>query len=96
MGWFIIYTYNLLQAIEDGNLDEIEEEMREEKPEKKKTGRKRKKAPSDDPALKLSPGETPIKKRRGRPPVEKLKPNPPKVEAQLKKLLDIVLRYKDA
>ncbi|XP_052257298.1 probable global transcription activator SNF2L2 isoform X2 [Dreissena polymorpha] len=84
-----------LRAIEDGNLDEIEEEMREEKPEKKKTGRKRKKAP-DDPAQKLSPGETPIKKRRGRPPVEKLKPNPPKVEAQLKKLLDIVLRYKDA
>ncbi|KAL4236408.1 Transcription activator BRG1 [Mactra antiquata] len=84
-----------LRAIEDGNLDELEEELREERQEKKKPTRKRKKAPSETPPPKSS-GEAPIKKRRGRPPVEKLKPNPPKVEAQLKKLLDIVLNYKDS
>ena len=77
------------QAIEDGNLDEIEEELREEREEKKKTTRKRKK-PAEPKST-----EPPVKKKRGRPPVEKLKPNPPKVAAQLKKLLDIVLRYKD-
>ena len=68
--------------------------MRDEKPEKKKPARKRKKGPSDTPPPKGS-GESAPKKRRGRPPVEKLKPNTPKVEAQLKKLLDIVLNYKD-
>lgn len=68
--------------------------MREEKPDRKKPARKRKKAPSDTPPPKGS-GESTPKKRRGRPPVEKLQPNPPKVEAQLKKLLDIVLHYKD-
>ena len=77
-----------LQAIEDGNLDEIQEEIREEK--KKTTARKRKKV-SSEPQRK----EPPVKKRRGRPPVEKLKPNPPVMVAQLKKLLDIVVGYKD-
>ncbi|XP_052775385.1 transcription activator BRG1-like isoform X2 [Mya arenaria] len=83
-----------LRAIEDGNIDELEEE--DEKPERKKAARKRKK-PSETPPPKASgSGDPPIKKRRGRPPAEKLKPNSPKVEAQLKKLLDIVLRYKDS
>lgn len=76
-----------IQAIEDGNLDEIQEEIREEK--KKTTSRKRKK-PSETPSR-----EPATKKRRGRPPVEKQKPNPPTLVAQLKKLLDLVVGYKD-
>ena len=79
-----------LQAIEDGNLDEIQEEIREEK--KKTPSRKRKKPPAEPtPRVK----EPAAKKRRGRPPVEKIKPNSPEVMAQLKKLLDIVIGYKD-
>lgn len=77
-----------IQAIEDGNLDEIQEEIREEK--KKTTSRKRKK-PAETPSAR----EPAQKKRRGRPPVEKQKPNPPTLVAQLKKLLDLVVGYKD-
>ena len=79
-----------LQAIEDGNLDEIQDEIREEK--KKTTSRKRKK-PGETPHK--EPKEPASKKRRGRPPVEKLKPNPPALVTQLKKLLDLVCGYKD-
>ena len=81
-----------LQAIEDGNLDEIQDEIREEKEKKKTPARKRKK-PGETPHR--EPKEPASKKRRGRPPVEKLKPNPPALVAQLKKLMDLVCGYKD-
>lgn len=74
----------LLQAIEDGNLDEVEDKKRVTK-----KGRKRK--PVDDDME-----QTPkIKKRRGRPPVEKMTPNPPKLTKRMKKILDVVINYKD-
>ena len=73
------------QAIEDGNLDEMEETV---KKSSKKKGRKRK-VVEEEP-------ETPkVKKRRGRPPVEKLTPNPPKLTKVMKKIYKIVINYKD-
>ncbi|KAK6179113.1 hypothetical protein SNE40_011545 [Patella caerulea] len=72
-----------MRAIEDGNLDEIEE-----LPPKPRKPRKRK---GDSP---VQDANTP-KKRRGRPPVEKMAPNPPKLTKLMKKILDVVTKYKD-
>lgn len=74
-----------LQAIEDGNLDQAEEKSKTKKP------RKRKAEKNDDD----TPAKDKPKKKRGRPPVEKMPPNPPKLTKTLKKLLDVVLNYKD-
>ena len=78
---------NMLQAIEDGNLEEVEEATKT----RKKT-RKRRRVDDDDEE------ETPKKpkKRRGRPPVEKMAPNPPKLTRMMKKLLDVVMNYEDS
>ncbi|XP_064626963.1 probable global transcription activator SNF2L2 isoform X2 [Lineus longissimus] len=84
-----------LKAIEDGTLDDLEEET---KVKKKKKGRKRKRNDDDDddeppPVKEKVKGE---KKRRGRPPVEKMTPNPPRLTKMLKKLYDVVVNYKDS
>ncbi|ESO94903.1 hypothetical protein LOTGIDRAFT_207958 [Lottia gigantea] len=71
-----------LRAIEDGSLDDIEDSP----PAKSRKPRKRKGEGKD--------ADTP-KKRRGRPPVEKLAPNPPKLTKLMKKILDVVTKYKD-
>ncbi|XP_070196110.1 probable global transcription activator SNF2L2 [Littorina saxatilis] len=74
-----------LRAIEDGNLDEIEEIT---KSHKKKTKRKEREEPKN---------ETPKpKKKRGRPPVEKPTPNPPRTTKMMKKLYNLVVNYKDS
>lgn len=83
----IDYSYNLtekqlLKAIEDGNLEEWETKK------KQKRGRKRKRE--------IEVEEPKQKRKRGRPPLEKLPPNPPKLTKQMKKLLDIVINYKDS
>lgn len=87
-GFLIVQMYisNLsFQAIEDGNLDQAEEKSKTKKP------RKRKAEKNDDD----TPAKDKPKKKRGRPPVEKMPPNPPKLTKTLKKLLDVVLNYKD-
>ncbi|GFS58566.1 hypothetical protein TNIN_482531 [Trichonephila inaurata madagascariensis] len=80
-----------LKAIEDGNIEEIEQPV---KPKRKSTGsssgKKRKKEKDLDDA------EPEKKKRRGRPPMEKMQPNPPNLTVKMKKLLDIVIHYKDS
>ncbi|GIY43299.1 hypothetical protein CDAR_27011 [Caerostris darwini] len=81
-----------LKAIEDGNLDDIEQTP---KPKRKvkdgsSTSKKRKKEKD------LEDGEPEKKKRRGRPPMEKMQPNPPRLTVQMKKLLEIVIHYKDS
>ncbi|KAK3584043.1 hypothetical protein CHS0354_018347 [Potamilus streckersoni] len=81
-----------MRAIEDGNLEEIEEQKREGK-KKGGPGRKRKKEVVEE--VPVQPETPKPKKKRGRPPMEKLKPNPPKLANTLKKLLDVVLNYKD-
>lgn len=70
-----------LQAIEEGNLDEVENV-------KQKSKKPRKRKPEKDE-------ESKPKKKRGRPPVEKLPPNPRKLTSIMKKILDVVLNYKD-
>lgn len=75
-----------LQAIEDGNLDEVEEKK---KGKRGGRGRKRKKDIDEEEEV-AKP-----KKRRGRPPVEKMTPNPPKLTKMMKKLLDVVTNYQD-
>lgn len=76
----------IFQAIEDGNLEEMEDV--------KKKGRKRRRINDDEyddePEEKLRKG-----KKRGRPPVEKGIPNPPKLTKMMKRLIDVVIRYKD-
>ncbi|KAK7501203.1 hypothetical protein BaRGS_00007688 [Batillaria attramentaria] len=74
-----------LRAIEDGNLEEIEEITKHQKRKKRKT---------DDHSHKE---ETPkVKKKRGRPPVEKPTPNPPRITKMMKKLYNLVINYKDS
>ncbi|KAJ8305679.1 hypothetical protein KUTeg_016224 [Tegillarca granosa] len=75
-----------IKAIEDGNLDQAEEKSKTKKPRKRKADKN-----DDDTPVKDKP-----KKKRGRPPVEKMPPNPPKLTKTLKKLLDVVLNYKDS
>ncbi|XP_013396616.1 transcription activator BRG1 isoform X1 [Lingula anatina] len=78
-----------LRAIEEGTLDELEE--RNKRTSGKGKGRKRKFV--DDEPSSSSKKE---KKRRGRPPAEKLAPNPPKLTKMMKKLLEVVIYYRDA
>uniref|UniRef100_A0A8C2AYI5 SWI/SNF related, matrix associated, actin dependent regulator of chromatin, subfamily a, member 4a n=1 Tax=Cyprinus carpio TaxID=7962 RepID=A0A8C2AYI5_CYPCA len=89
-----------VNAIEEGTLDEIEEEVRY-----KKTTRKRKRDRDLDlpgPATPSSSGRSRDKdddskkqKKRGRPPAEKLSPNPPTLTKKMKKIVDAVIKYKD-
>lgn len=90
-----------LKAIEEGTLDEIEEEVRH-----KKTTRKRKRDRDLDlpgPATPSSSGgrsrdkdeDSKKQKKRGRPPAEKLSPNPASLTKKMKKIVDAVIKYKD-
>ncbi|KAI1900375.1 hypothetical protein AGOR_G00049310 [Albula goreensis] len=74
-----------LRAIEDGNLEEMEEEIRLKK-------RKRRRHADKDSGK--EDGEK-AKKRRGRPPAEKLSPNPPKLTKQMNAIVDTVINYRD-
>ncbi|XP_007652725.2 probable global transcription activator SNF2L2 isoform X2 [Cricetulus griseus] len=74
-----------LRAIEDGNLEEMEEEVRLKK-------RKRRRNVEKDP---VKEDVEKAKKRRGRPPAEKLSPNPPKLTKQMNAIIDTVINYKD-
>uniref|UniRef100_A0A3B4F7Q1 SWI/SNF related, matrix associated, actin dependent regulator of chromatin, subfamily a, member 2 n=1 Tax=Pundamilia nyererei TaxID=303518 RepID=A0A3B4F7Q1_9CICH len=73
-------------AIEDGNLEEMEEEIRLKK-------RKRKRRQDKDSGR--EDGGAKAKKRRGRPPAEKLSPNPPKLTKQMNTIIDTVINYRD-
>lgn len=72
-----------LRAIEDGNLDEIEEITKSQK----KRVKRKDKDDQDEPKP---------KKKRGRPPVEKPPPNPPRTTKMMKKLYHLVVNYKDS
>ncbi|XP_030644695.1 putative global transcription activator SNF2L2 isoform X2 [Chanos chanos] len=74
-----------LRAIEDGNLEEMEEEIRL---------KKRKRRRHVDKDGRREDGEK-AKKRRGRPPAEKLSPNPPKLTKQMTAIVDTVINYRD-
>ncbi|XP_038154216.1 probable global transcription activator SNF2L2 isoform X2 [Cyprinodon tularosa] len=76
-----------LRAIEDGNLEEMEEEIRLKK-------RKRKRRQDKDSSSR-DDGGMKAKKRRGRPPAEKLSPNPPKLTKQMNTIIDTVINYRD-
>uniref|UniRef100_A0AAQ4RL48 SWI/SNF related, matrix associated, actin dependent regulator of chromatin, subfamily a, member 4 n=1 Tax=Gasterosteus aculeatus aculeatus TaxID=481459 RepID=A0AAQ4RL48_GASAC len=73
-----------LKAIEEGTLDEIEDEVRH-----KKTTRKRKR----DRDLDDEDGKR--QRKRGRPPAEKVSPNPLTVTKKMRKIVDAVIKYKD-
>ncbi|XP_058230927.1 probable global transcription activator SNF2L2 [Hemibagrus wyckioides] len=74
-----------LRAIEDGNLEEMEEEIRL---------KKRKRRRHMDKGSRREEGDK-AKKRRGRPPAEKLSPNPPKLTKQMSAIIDTVINYRD-
>uniref|UniRef100_A0A8C5GX34 Probable global transcription activator SNF2L2 n=1 Tax=Gouania willdenowi TaxID=441366 RepID=A0A8C5GX34_GOUWI len=76
-----------LRAIDNGNLEEMEEEIRSKK-------RKRKRRP-DKGSTSREDGSPRVKKRRGRPPAEKLSPNPPKLTKQMNTIVDTVINYRD-
>uniref|UniRef100_A0A674D196 SWI/SNF related BAF chromatin remodeling complex subunit ATPase 4 n=1 Tax=Salmo trutta TaxID=8032 RepID=A0A674D196_SALTR len=86
-------------AIEEGTLEEIEEEVRH-----KKTTRKRKRDRDDLPGPSSSSSggrrsrdeDGKRQKKRGRPPAEKLSPNPPALTKKMKKIVDAVIKYKDS
>lgn len=89
-----------LQAIEEGTLEEVEEEVRH-----KKTTRKRKRDRDLDlPGPSSSSGgrgrgerdeDGKRQRKRGRPPVEKVSPNPPTLTKKMRKIVDAVIKYKD-
>uniref|UniRef100_A0A3B4BCU2 Bromo domain-containing protein n=1 Tax=Periophthalmus magnuspinnatus TaxID=409849 RepID=A0A3B4BCU2_9GOBI len=79
-GGLLCLSHLQISAIEEGTLDEVEEEVKH-----KKTTRKRKR--DHDPDL---------QRKRGRPPVEKLSPNPPALTKKMKKIVDAVIKYKDS
>lgn len=85
LSWIFLLRSLLHQAIEDGNLEEMEEEVRLKK-------RKRRRNVDKDPAKE---DVEKAKKRRGRPPAEKLSPNPPKLTKQMNAIIDTVINYKD-
>ncbi|KAJ8005482.1 hypothetical protein DPEC_G00118420 [Dallia pectoralis] len=76
-----------LRAVEDGNLEEMEEEIR-----LKKSRKRRRRGDKD--GRREETGEK-AKKRRGRPPAEKLSPNPPKLTKQMNAIIDTVINYRD-
>ncbi|XP_028433219.1 putative global transcription activator SNF2L2 isoform X2 [Perca flavescens] len=76
-----------LRAIEDGNLEEMEEEIRLKK-------RKRKRRQDKDSSSREDGGSK-AKKKRGRPPAEKHSPNPPKLTKQMNTIIDTVINYRD-
>lgn len=86
-----------LKAIEEGTLEEIEEEVRQ-----KKSSRKRKRdsdagssTPTTSTRSRDKDDESKKQKKRGRPPAEKLSPNPPNLTKKMKKIVDAVIKYKD-
>lgn len=87
-----------LKAIEEGTLEEIEEEVRQ-----KKSSRKRKRdsdagssTPTTSTRSRDKDDESKKQKKRGRPPAEKLSPNPPNLTKKMKKIVDAVIKYKDS
>ena len=79
------------QAVEDGNLEEMEEEIRLKKHKRKR----RQDRGSTSRAESGGGGSSKGKKKRGRPPVEKLTPNPPKLTKQMNAVVDTVINYRD-
>ena len=81
--------------MEDGNLDDVVEEVRKA-PRKSRKRRRRDDDDDDDDDDIIE--KKPKKKggRRGRPPVEKMTPIPAKVQHMMRKLVDIVINYVDA
>lgn len=82
----LILSVEFWQAVEDGNLEEIEEEIRL---------KRRKRRRHVDKDTRREDGDK-AKKRRGRPPAEKLSPNPPKLTKQMNAIVDTVINYRDA
>lgn len=86
------------QAIEDGTLEEIEEEVRHKKTTRK---RRRDRDPDAIPSTSGARGgrerddDSKRQKKRGRPPSEKLSPNPPSLTKKMKKIVDAVIKYKE-
>jgi len=77
-----------VQAIEDGNLDEMEDEVR-------KRGRKKRRRGEEDDYDEVDEKGSKKQKKRGRPPLEKGTPNPSKLTRAMKKLINIVIEYRD-
>ena len=85
------------QAIEEGNLDEVEG-LKKLKKQRKRNYEyvDEEEEEEDESASKSAKVEKPVvKKRRGRPPVEKPQPNPPKLTRNMKKLMETMTTYKD-
>ncbi|XP_035698994.1 transcription activator BRG1-like isoform X1 [Branchiostoma floridae] len=74
-----------LRAIEEGNLDEMEERKKHKKTRKRKVR-----------VEEIEEEGEKKKKKRGRPPAEKLTPNPPKLTKQMMKLYDTVMYHGDS
>uniref|UniRef100_A0A8C5AKB5 SWI/SNF related BAF chromatin remodeling complex subunit ATPase 2 n=1 Tax=Gadus morhua TaxID=8049 RepID=A0A8C5AKB5_GADMO len=76
-------------AVEDGNLEEMEEEIRLKKHKRKR----RQDRGSTSRAESGGGGSSKGKKKRGRPPVEKLTPNPPKLTNMGKDVVCLEIKY---
>ena len=76
------------KAIEEGNLDEVEDEVR-------RRGRKKRRRVDDDEFDEPEDKSCKKPKKAGRPPLEKRTPNPTKLTKTMKKLIQIVIEYRD-
>lgn len=88
-------SHRRLQAIEDGNLEEMEEEIRLKKRKRKRRQDKDSPGQDDGGGSGSGSGGFKTKKRRGRPPVEKHSPNPPKLTKQMNTIVETVINYRD-
>lgn len=95
----LVICFFSLQAIEEGNLEDMEEEVRH----KKTTRKRRRDRDHDGGSSSLGSSsrgrdkdeEVKKAKKRGRPPAEKLSPNPLSLTKKMKKIIDAVIKYKD-
>ncbi|XP_059903294.1 transcription activator BRG1 isoform X5 [Gadus macrocephalus] len=93
-----------LKAVEDGTLEEIEDEVRHKKTTRKRRRERDPEAPgpsssscSSRSGLRGAQDEEGKRhRRRGRPPVERLSPNPAPLTKKMRRIVDAVIKYKDS
>ncbi|CAL8273596.1 unnamed protein product [Gadus morhua 'NCC'] len=93
-----------LKAVEDGTLEEIEDEVRHKKTTRKRRRERDPEAPGPSSSSCSSRSglrggqdeEGKRHRRRGRPPVERLSPNPAPLTKKMRRIVDAVIKYKDS
>ncbi|KAI2800904.1 Transcription activator BRG1 [Blomia tropicalis] len=79
-----------LKAIEDGNFEELDQLAPKSKKRKSKGSKRRKDDDDDDDDDDIRP-----KKKRGRPNLTNIRPNPPKLVANMRRIMEEIQNFRD-